>query len=496
MIIGYLIFVLLVIAVSSYSVIKLSQLNKITNSILTTDQPSIDTEKKMIDSFLSQVRNEQKYLITREKAFYELFQSYKSEFTENLKRLCVLLDTPEENRLKDQIKDLYSCYCLLVTKEISVLNNNDHSSSHQYEGEKDIIVDSIVETIDKLIALSQTTINRKVIYSKEIGVQSALIAESLAAASIILGIILAFFITRSINKPLKKLESKTKLIAAGDFNSKIEINSPPELAELASSFNQMCDRLREIDEMKSGFISHISHEFRTPLTSINEANSLLLDEVAGKITEKQENLSKIIKQGTNKLIRLINELLDLSKMEAGMMDYNLVRADISQVIDQSIIDIKLLMKKKNIQIEILVEKELPLTTMDIDKIQQVVTNLLSNAVKFTPEKGIIKIDVKLIGIRNRKMIGKDNNFIQISVLDTGTGIPQEYLNKIFDKFQQVDTKWTSSIKGTGLGLSIAKHIIEAHKGKIWAESLTGKGSRFTFILPVNEIKKRKNNEIK
>lgn len=481
-----MIFVMLVIAISSYSILKLNQLNKITNSILTVDQPSIDTEEKMIDSFLSHVSNKQKYLITRDEDFYTLCQTHKSEFIEHLNQLGALLDTLEENKLKNRVEDLYSRYCLLETEEMNSLKNNRTSSGRQFEKEKNSIVDSVTGNLDKLINLSRTTINHKVQYSMKIGVQSALITESLAVVSIILGIILAFFITRSINKPLKKLKEKTKHIAEGDFDSQIDITSPPELAELANSFKQMCDKLREIDKMKSGFISHISHELRTPLTSINEASSLLLDKVAGETTEKQERILKIINQETHKLIRLINELLDLSKMEAGMMDYNLVRAEISQIIEQSITDIKLLTDKKDILIQSSVEKELPLISIDIDKIQQVLNNLLSNAAKFTPEKGIIKVNAKLVRIKNQNLQVEDNHFIQVSVSDTGEGIPQEYLNKIFDKFQQIVTEENTPTKGTGLGLSIAKHIVEVHNGKIWAESKVGKGSVFTFVLPIDK----------
>jgi two-component system sensor histidine kinase GlrK len=487
MIAGYLIIVLLIIVIGSYSTFKWNQLNKVTNSILTVDQPTIDAEKKMIDSLLSQVRNVQKYLITGDDAFYKLFQSHKSEFTEILNQLNIFLNTPEEKELEDKIGNLYLRYCLLLEKEIDSKKKNEFTSEHQYEEEKNKIVDRLTRTIDKLIILGQSKINNKMEYSKKTGDQASLIAESLAFVSLILGMILAFFITRSINRPLKELESTTKNIAEGNFDSKIEIHSPAELAVLASSFNRMCDRLREIDEMKSGFISHISHELRTPLTSLNEASSLLLDKVAGEITKKQEHLLRIIKQGTNKLTKLINELLALSKMEAGMMEYHLARADISQVIDQCIKEMRLLTEKKDIQIQCSVEKELPSIHMDIDKIQQVLNNLLSNAAKFTPEKGVVRVDAELTQIKNQKSSqAEDNLFIKVSVTDTGVGIPQEYLNKIFDKFQQIETEMSGPVKGTGLGLSIAKHVVEAHKGKIWAENGIEKGSIFSFILPIYE----------
>jgi len=486
MVIGFLVAVLLVVIISSYSIFKLTQLNRITDSILTIDQPSIETEKKMIGSLLSQVRNYQKYLITKDEAFYELFQSHKAEFITYINQLNILLDSSKKNRLKAKVKNLYFKYNQFIIKEINSLNNESFFEN-QYEKEMNKIVDQITRIINELIMLSQSTINNKVKYSKEIGGRAALIAESMAIISLILGILLSFFITRSINNPLKKLEAQTKNIADGDFDSKIEINSPVELSKLANSFNQMCDELRKLDEIKTGFISHISHELRTPLTSINEANNLLIDEIPGEITEKQKRLLKIIKQGNNKLINLINELLDLSKMEAGMMNYNLVKADISKLIDQGISDIKILTRKKEIQINSSMEKGIPSIEIDIDKIQQVINNLLSNAAKFTPERGIINVNAKLIKIKKNRL--KEGHFLHVSVSDTGIGIPQEYLNKIFDKFQQINPTLNSAIKGTGLGLSITKHIIEAHKGKIWVKSQLGEGSTFTFILPVNERSK-------
>jgi len=476
MVISYLTIVLFVLIIGTYSILKWNQLNQVTNSILIIDQPTIDTEKKMIDSLLSQVRNEQKYLITRDEAFYKLFQSQQSEFTNNLNQLNTYLETPEEKELKKEINNLYMRYNLLLTKEIVSLRKNVFPLEYQYTEEKSIIIDRLTENINRLIGLAQSKIYSKMEHSKRTGNQAALTAGGLAIVSLILGILLASFITGSINRPLKKLETVTQHIAEGDFESKIEVQSPAELATLANAVNRMSSKLREIDEMKSGFISHISHELRTPLTSMNEANSLLLDNVAGKLTKKQKHLLEIIKEGNVKLIDQINELLDLSKMEAGMMDYQWTNADMSQLIDHCIENIKLLTDKKDIQIQRSVAKDLPLIPMDIDKIQQVLNNLLSNAAKFTPEKGVVEVNAQLNG----------NHFIQVSITNTGASIPQEYLTKIFDKFQQAETESSGPIKGTGLGLSIAKHIVEAHQGKIWAEAGIENGSTFSFLLPMEK----------
>jgi len=489
MVVSYLIIVLFVLVIGTYSILKWNQLNQVTNSILIIDQPTIDTEKKMIDSLLSQVRNEQKYLITRDEAFFKLFQSQQSEFTSYLNLLNTYLITPEEKELKREISNLYTRYNSLLTKEIVSLRRNDFPQEHQYTEEKKIIVDRITENINNLIGLAQSKIYSKMEHSKKTGSQAALTAGGLAIISLILGILLASFITGSINRPLKKLETVTQHIAEGDFDSKSKVQSPAELAALANSVNRMSSKLREIDEIKSGFISHISHELRTPLTSMNEANSLLLDNVAGKLTEKQRHLLEIIKEGNIKLIDQINKLLDLSKMEAGMMDYQVTKADMSQLIDQCIENIKLLTDKKDIQILRSVDKNLPLIPMDIDKIQQVLNNLLSNAVKFTPEKGLVEVNARLsLNIDSNpglKSQNDNNHFIQVSVSNTGASIPPKSLTKIFDKFQQAETEASGPIKGTGLGLSIAKHIIEDHQGKIWAEAGVENGSTFSFLLPMD-----------
>lgn len=488
MVISYLIIVLFVLVIGTYSILKWNQLNQVTDSILIIDQPTIDTEKKMIDSLLSQVRNEQKFLITRDEEFHKLFLSHQAEFTNGLNQINAYFDTPEEKELKNEIKNLHMRYNLLLSKEIDSLRKNELSEENQYTEEKSIIVDRLTENMNNLISLAQSKIYRKMEHSKKTGGQAAWTAGGLALGSLVLGILLASFITGSINRPLKKLETITQHIARGDFESKIEVQSPAELAGLADAIMRMSSKLREIDEMKSGFISHISHELRTPLTSMNEANSLLLDKVAGELSPKQKHLLEIIKDGNLKLIDQINELLDLSKMEAGMMDYRLTNADISQLIDQCIENIKLLTDKKDIQILRSIEENLPLVPMDIDKIKQVLNNLLSNAAKFTPEKGVVKVNAGLSLALHPKQGPKshndDDHFIQVRVSNTGVSIPEEHLTKIFDKFQQAEQETSGPVKGTGLGLSIAKHIIDAHRGEIWAEAGVENGSAFTFLLPL------------
>jgi two-component system, NtrC family, sensor histidine kinase GlrK len=211
----------------------------------------------------------------------------------------------------------------------------------------------------------------------------------------------------------------------------------------------------------------ISHELRTPLTTIKEGSSLLLDRVAGPVTEKQEKLLGILAAETRRLIELVNSILDLSKMEAGMMSYTLEEGSVGPLIEQAVTEMAPLMETRRIRLETLISDELPLSRIDTERILQVLRNLIGNAIKFTPEGGRITVYAR----------GSDTG-VEVTVEDTGVGIPKEHLATIFERFQTADRK-----KGTGLGLAIVKHIITAHGGKVWVENRPGGGAIFAFVLP-------------
>jgi two-component system sensor histidine kinase GlrK len=279
-------------------------------------------------------------------------------------------------------------------------------------------------------------------------------------------------INRSITQPVSMLEKKTKEIGKGNFRGDLNISSPPELAGLADAFNLMCHKLNQLDKMKSDFFSSVAHELRTPLATMKMGSGLLQAGVEGPLTKGQGNLLTTLEKEINRLTGLVNSILDLSKMEAGMMSFNLEPKNIGTLIDQTIQEIGLLAEAKKINLEVKVAKELPIIKIDSEKILQALRNIIGNAVKFTPEAGRVTISAKSV-----------DHGVEVSVADTGPGIPGEHLVTIFEKFQQVFAKGSSSIKGTGLGLAISKEIINRHGGKIWAESQPGRGSAVIFVLP-------------
>jgi two-component system sensor histidine kinase GlrK len=240
----------------------------------------------------------------------------------------------------------------------------------------------------------------------------------------------------------------------------------------------MSERLKELDEMKLDFISHVSHELRTPLTAIKEASGMLLDGTYSKVPEKRHELLTITKQECERLIESVNRILDLSRMEANMMDYQFRRYSLIPVIQKTILKLAPIAQKKEIYLELKPSPDLPLVTVDEERIGQVIENLVANALKFTSARGRIIVSTHLLKLKKN-----NKNAVLFAVQDTGHGITQENLEKIFHKFKRIeDGKETA--RGTGLGLSIAKYIITAHGGKIWARSELGKGSIFFFALPV------------
>jgi two-component system sensor histidine kinase GlrK len=301
--------------------------------------------------------------------------------------------------------------------------------------------------------------------------RKAAIAISITALAAI--IVISIILTIHITRPLAAMKKKTREITKGNFGNDLALSSPPEIKELVQSFNAMCSRLKQIDTIKSDFFSLMSHELRTPLTSIKEGASLLIDSFKDtQITANQEKLLKIISEESLRLIKLVSALLDLSKMEAGMMSYNFTRTDVNTLIKQAVHEIEPLAETKNIKVSIKACNGFLPIRADHERILQVLRNLIGNAIKFTPPNGSVSVSFRPV-----------ENGVQVSVTDTGIGIAQESLQTIFDKFQQDTASRSSKGKGTGLGLSIVKHIVESHGGKVWAESNLGHGSTFVFVLP-------------
>jgi len=469
--IDYLTIFLIVALASAYAVLQLREFRDLTESILKVDTRLLDHEKNLADLLLAQSRAEQKFAITKDEAWYLQFVRLKIDFEGRLQSAFNLQDEAA-NPILQQIANVFRRYEELVAEEARLVRSKKPYPQAQYKQEKDALVDAILAALEKIRMNQQQLTYSKVTDLAAAADQSGEIAGLISLASLLAIVLMSLFITKSITRPIALLKNKTREIARGNFEGKLLVRSPPEIGELATAINSMCEKLHELDRLKADFFASMSHELRTPLTSIKEGTGLLLDGVGGEITEKQRKLLGILAEESNRLITVVNSLLDLSKMEAGMMTYDFEVTHVDALIKRAVSEITPLVEAKEITLENELDGTVPPLRIDPERTLQVLRNLLGNAVKFTPKGGRVRIAAQ-----------PSNGKVAISVKDSGPGIPAESLTSIFEKFNQGTRHTPYMSQGTGLGLAIAKNIITAHGGKIWAESEPGQGSTFIFVLP-------------
>jgi len=360
----------------------------------------------------------------------------------------------------------------------------------------------------------EITSNDKVIGSIEIGfsreyineqIQTTTIAliSGLAGFLILVGLALFAFINLSVISPLGAFTKTVREIHSENLSLRVNIHSEDELGTLAGSFNRMAEDLEkshralrkahdeleqkveertkelaetneqlvEVSRHKSQFLANMSHELRTPLNSIIGYTKLILDGLEGDINEEQKQDLHTVYTNSKHLLELINDLLDLSRIEAGKTVLNYGTFTISDLLSEVIPAIEQLAREKGLALTYSIAPDIDNLYADRAKARQVLINMLGNAIKFTDE-GSIKLNVA----------ESDSDFV-FSVADTGMGMKKEDLEAIFDSFKQVGPAQIAGYEGTGLGLAISKQFVEMQGGKIWAESELGKGSTFTFTLP-------------
>jgi len=470
LIVSYLAITVLILCSGIYTVTNLGEINRIIREANSVDAQVIRLSEEIAQALTIQTGSERKYLIARDQDFYRNFTGMNQYIVKKITELETISDTLEGKSLAGEINALHDRYRVLFERAA-----RGGAVSKEYHAEKERIVSAIEKNCRRIAKDSDAARSEKMKRSEMISsriTRTILFTES---AAVVLVIVISFLITRSINSPIRLLREKTKLTARGEFGSPLAISSPPEIKDLADSFNRMCERLREIDQMKVDVISHLSHELRTPLTAIKEASSMLTEGVFSGSPEKQSELFGIINDECERLIRSVSRILDLSRMEAGMADFAFEDADLVSIIRKTVAKLSPIAERKGIHILYSPDGNIPYVPADPERIGQVIENLIGNSLKFTPKEGKVSIRVEKNGGRNS---------VEVSVKDTGCGIPKESLEEIFEKFKRVDDR-KGTVRGTGLGLSIAKYIINAHGGNIWAESEPGKGSTFIFSLPLS-----------
>lgn len=291
---------------------------------------------------------------------------------------------------------------------------------------------------------------------------------SIVSAMIIAGLIINYFANKLVVKPLEEINNAAKRLAQGDVSRRVEVTSKDEIGQLAESFNSMAEALEKVDTTRKEFISNVSHELRSPITSIKGFVGGILDGVIPK--DKENYYFKIVYDEVNRLARLVNDLLDISAMEAGKFNLQQVEFDINTVISVCILNFESKIKNKGLNVRAVFDEKRNYVIADRDRVLQVLTNLLENAVKYSDNNGHIEVETYIKG-----------NKVYVSIFNTGENISKEDINHIWDRFYKSDKSRTNKVS-TGLGLPIVRLILSQHNEDIWVTNVEGKGVKFTFSL--------------
>ncbi|MGQ0696473.1 MAG: sensor histidine kinase [Nitrospiraceae bacterium] len=459
--------------VNLYALIQLKQLTAMSTEMASYHYPAVESAKRLLGSLYAQLNSEKKYMATKDGAFLTNFNEEMEEFQRSLQHLRSQESSPQGLLLLQETGRLLQERLVIFHDEFHRVNAKTLTTVPGYENRRDALLDRMSSSIQSYIDLHEARVSVGVSESRASAVQAEAVIQQLVLVALVFGLGLAGIASYTILRPLRELEGHIKQIGQGNFGTPLQINGPAELKDLVDTVNWMGTKLQELDDMKAEFLAHVSHELRTPLASVQEGTHLLLDEIPGPLTQEQRTTLRIMADSSRRLIRLISTILDLSKMEAGMMEYRIVPVDLKRVAEISINKVRLLADSKHVQVLMENAGERIWVKADAPRIEQVLDNLLSNALKFSPEGGVVKL----------QMIPEPQaGVLEVAVSDTGPGIAADDLPYIFERFYQGRMRAKHSAVGSGLGLALAKRVVEAHKGRIWIESEISKGTTVRFIL--------------
>ena len=284
-------------------------------------------------------------------------------------------------------------------------------------------------------------------------------------------LLITYFLSRRISAPVKALTLAARQLGQGDLSQRVQSKEKGEVGELAQAFNAMAENLERGEQLRRNMIADIAHELRTPLSNLKG----YLEAIHDGVVKPDPDAILSLDEEANLLSRLVDDLQELSLAEAGELKLDCQMEDITKLLKQTVAAKQTQAATKGVLVSAHLPKKLPMVNIDSRRIGQVLLNLIDNAITHTPRGGIITIAARQL-----------DNLVEISVEDTGEGIPAEDLPNVFERFYRVDKSRARATGGTGLGLAIAKSLVEAHRGRIEVRSEEGKGSRFSFTIPLSQ----------
>jgi signal transduction histidine kinase len=385
----------------------------------------------------------------------------------------------DEKDLFARVRQDYEEFIRIVTQVVALIRDGKATEGRDLQlAQASPLADRLERLTNELVNKAESDMVASIEATHDAYAASRHAVIAFVVVSILLALLLGYTISSSIIGPVKQMETRMAELATGNFSQRVEVSNRDELGGLAAGLNRMSEELghayRELEAVnqhKSDFLANMSHELRTPLNAIIGFSEVLKDGLFGELTAKQAEYIGDIHAAGHHLLALINDILDLSKVEAGRMELAVAKFDLPTTIDNALAFVRERASRQGIALNSQVDQRLNSFNGDERRVKQILLNLLSNAVKFTPVGGNISVSA----------LATDEG-VQISVADSGIGISEENQKLLFQAFQQVPAEDGAKREGTGLGLALAKRLAEMHGGRIWLDSAPGSGSRFTFTL--------------
>jgi signal transduction histidine kinase len=449
-----------------------------TNSLIETNAKALDTSRviEKLNILLAKIyRGESSargYILSEASEDYDSFQSAITDVREDLKALePIFAGNPEQKARLDALKSAVVQKINFSTQKIELRRSQGFNAAQKFflTGRDETLMDTISDLVSEIGSKETLLLDER----REQAEWSA----KWLRASLIFGFAISFCMLLAVYyylhlEILRRREAETEALK---LNEELEHRVRQRTAELADVNSQLKLRNEEVEHanrMKSEFLARMSHELRTPLNAIIGFSDLLAEESAGSLSDKQKRFVNHVSAGARHLLQLINDVLDVSKIEAGKTELNPADFIALDAVDEVLSVINPLAESKVIKIDNQVGREWVLRA-DRIRMKQILYNLLTNAVKFTQEQGLVRIEAS-----------PEGKFLRLCISDTGIGIPLDEQRLIFEEFHQAGGTTKNPSQGTGLGLTITKRLIELHGGRIWVESEPAQGSRFSFTIPL------------
>lgn len=477
LLVAFLAIVALLIALGACGLYELSRVNRHTEELINSER-KIAAYRQVQHDTTNQLYSISSALLVSDESTLDGALRQLNQFGYDLERLQFV--AKDELELLRKVRQEYDRFIAVATRVVELIRSGHGDQAREAQlKEARPLANRLERLTNELVNKAEADVVADIEASEEAYRTSRMIVIAFAVGAIALSLVLGRTISLSLIGPIREIDGRLSEIAAGDFTQRVDVANRDELGALAANVNRTSEQLGDFyhqlemaSEHKSAFLASMSHELRTPLNAVLGYAELLVDGVYGELPERPKGVLERIQNNGRHLLALINDVLDLAKIEAGQLNLTIEDYNLSEVVDSVVAATEPLAAAKRLKFIATVQHGLPMAHGDARRVSQVLLNLVGNAIKFT-EEGEIEIGAAVEG----------RQFV-LTVRDTGPGIAAADQERIFGEFQQIDNTSTRKKGGTGLGLAISKRMVEMQSGMISVDSVLGRGSTFRVLLPV------------